>query len=386
MKKIEVLESTRAFENVFKIWKYFGIEFQETKSTSKRKIYLIFFRIVIIFYFPATMLLNLILEIHSMTRDTVDNAVFLMVMLIGTLKYIIISRNTSKINRILKICKVFDTSRSRMETKLKENFINKSKHLFCSFYFVLLSFATCSALYPTFLDARLILPEYFPFNWKKDKFRLVLVLIYQFFALNIYMTWTLTFDCFTALILSQLKTFTDILSLRLSEIINVNAKNAHESFLDIIENYKLLMEYFSIFKNLVSQILLWLFLQATAVIVIYIVGMQVSEVTFFEVIYIIVIILCFLFQITFQCFYGSQLSKSFEKFSEAIYSCPWYNQSKAFKNDLLIFLEFTMKDRELNGGGFFAVNLRTYSEMVYKMYSFYMVFRTVVINKSARLS
>lgn len=177
-----------------------------------------------------------------------------------------------------------------------------------------------------------------------------------------------------------LKTLFKVLSLEVSKV------DAEEKLICVIKNHKLLIEYLNILKDIFSNILFWFFLQTIAIITIYTVSivMAKAKVSNFEFVFFVGLIICFILQISFTCYFGTGLNESLKNFSTSLYLCSWYNQSKCFKTNLIILVDLNSINKELKAGGFFLINLQTYSIILYKIYSFYMVFRNVIINKCAR--
>lgn len=71
------------------------------------------------------------------------------------------------------------------------------------------------------------------------------------------------------------------------------------------------------------------------------------------------------------CYYGTYMQLEFEQLTYAIFSCNWMEQTVAFKKNLLIFAEQSLRKQVVVASGMFAVNLDTFFATLKGAYSLF---------------
>lgn len=93
----------------------------------------------------------------------------------------------------------------------------------------------------------------------------------------------------------------------------------------------------------------------------------------FSYVYYVVFLLAMPLEVFPLCYFGTSAQMEFEQLSYAIFSCNWVAQNTAFKKNLLIFTEQSLRKQIVIAGGMFAVNMDTFFATLKFAYSLFAV-------------
>lgn len=93
----------------------------------------------------------------------------------------------------------------------------------------------------------------------------------------------------------------------------------------------------------------------------------------FTYIYYVVFLIAMPLEIFPLCYYGTIVQMEFEELTYGIFSCNWMDQNAAFKKNLRIFAEQSLRTQIVIAGGMFAVNLDTFFGTLKGAYSLFTV-------------
>ncbi|XP_036336846.1 odorant receptor 59a-like [Rhagoletis pomonella] len=219
---------------------------------------------------------------------------------------------------------------------------------------------------------RLMNPAYFPFEIEQSAWHYAVAHIYQ--ASGVVMNFqTCITDSFPSMVLAMLAGHIRLLGIRVARI-GKQSTNAHNIELQqCIEDYKDLLDFRATIQSIVS-VGTFAQLLATGInmcVVIFYMLFYVNDVAWY--IYYVVYLVAISMEIFPQCYYGTCAEMEFEKLTYALFSCNWMDQSAAFKKNLRIFAEQTLRKQIILAGGLFPVNLDTFFATLKGAYSLYAV-------------
>lgn len=369
------MRTSAVFTKLFKLWRLLGIRFSSETLLSKHKeiafkTYTFALRFFIIYYFPLGLFINL--KNFDFSVLFMENVVIAVATTVSFMKYILASRNRLKITRILEICNELDTKPNK---HLDESKIS-SIRIFNIFYSILITFCAFNVLCMFYIrEEKLLIEQYIPVDWRNCYWLRYLAILYQLLGIVVHMTWTLSFDCFTAITINLMNGHLRALSYRCVRM--ASSTNLLESIID----HQLITEMISLVQSLISTIMLWLFFQTVVCVVIYSTMIIISDIPFMEAITAVITVCCFLIEIIFTCYFGSEFSSLISSLPHAVYSCSWFEQPKQFRRDMVLFVELCLTEKTLTAGGLFSVDLKTLSIILSKILNFLMILRTYYINR-----
>lgn len=172
------------------------------------------------------------------------------------------------------------------------------------------------------------------------------------------MLFNMSNDCFTSVCINLLNKNVIILSKRVSSI-DEKHKDCNIMLKDCVKHHQLILEYFGALQDVISPIMLAMFFQTIGTVVTNLVMMIFLTDPFSQRIYLGVLIVMYIIEITFQCYYGSEFQRVIGEFPNSIYCSEWYNQSHEFKQNLMIFVESALRPKTFSAAGLFPISLRT---------------------------
>ncbi|CAD7003982.1 unnamed protein product [Ceratitis capitata] len=199
-------------------------------------------------------------------------------------------------------------------------------------------------------DWHLMYPAYFPFDTDRSIFGYTTAHFYQCFGVTAQIFQNLINDTFPPMALAMLAGHVRLLNLRVARVGHASSggstKQTHNAqFIECVEDYKDLLEFRIAIQRICS---LGTFVQ--------------------------ILVTAFNMGVVFPlCYFGTSAQMEFEQLSYAIFSCNWVAQNTAFKKNLLIFTEQSLRKQIVIAGGMFAVNMDTFFATLKFAYSLFAV-------------
>lgn len=131
---------------------------------------------------------------------------------------------------------------------------------------------------------------------------------------------------------------------------------------------------FKIIDNAISPALFGQFLVTVINVVTCIILMFFLVTDTYQQAYFLTITVSYIMEIWLSCYYGSHYLEAAANVHYAIYNCLWYDQTPAFKRDLLIFSENSLKEYTFLAGGLIPVSLASFMSIMKTTYSTFTVF------------
>lgn len=329
-------------------------------------------------YYPVSLVLGLF-TLNSL-QEVLENIAIIFTELILTTKCFFVWVHHNRIYKIAEISRALDkkAKENADEQEILKKFL-ASYRRYLKIYFVSYSFVIVFAGISIFMytEKRLFYPAYLPFNWKANNFVYFLAIFYQYFAWVLQVYENLFVDTYAGIVIHLLSSHMEVLSLRISKIghsENCSSENAHKQLKEAIKDHKTLLEMFKIIQNAISPGLFGQFLATVINVVtcILLVFFFVTDV--YQQAYFIAITIAYVMEIWLACYYGSQYLYTASNVHYAIYSCMWYDQTPAFKKDLIIFTENSLKEYTFLAGGLITISLESFMSIMKTTYSTFTVF------------
>ncbi|XP_039964697.1 odorant receptor 59a-like [Bactrocera tryoni] len=228
-------------------------------------------------------------------------------------------------------------------------------------------------------DWRLMYPAYFPFDVERSVWGYATAHLYQCIGVTVQIFQNLINDTFPPMALAMLAGHVRLLNVRLARVGHdaraaaVRRQVPNAQFLLCVEDYKDLLEFRVAIQRICSlgtfvQILVTAINMGVVIVylIFYVDGI-------FTYIYYIVFLIAMPLEVFPLCYYGTCMQLEFEQLTYAIFSCNWMDQSVAFKKNLLIFAEQSLREQIVIAGGMFAVNLGTFFATLKFAYSLFTI-------------
>lgn len=360
-----------------KLWQSYGlypINYKNKSSKIAHEIFLVVCHLAFTIYHPISLIMKM--DNTDDIKGMIDNISMISVLEGVLVKMCIVKFNSSKFTRICMLsCEFHEKHSSDPFAKEQQNiFRNKSRKYF-QIYFVTYSFIIAFEGLKIFaLNERTLLhPAYFPFDPFSNAIIYNCVNWFQFLGWAFLGVMNIYVDSYPSMLIYNVKQNVKILGNRISKIGEDPSENAHEHLRDAIKDYHRLNELFDLTTSFLSPAMFTMFASVFINLV-----FSVLLATFFtdnsvEVMFVVLYVSGTQMEISLPCYYGSQFVAENKKFIECIYSCNWTEQSKQFKQDLIVLTELCLREKSFFAGGLFPISLESFVRIVKGAYSFYTV-------------
>ncbi|XP_036336799.1 odorant receptor 59a-like [Rhagoletis pomonella] len=220
---------------------------------------------------------------------------------------------------------------------------------------------------------RLMYPAYFPFDYEHSVLGYIAAHFYQCFGVTVQIFQNIINDSFPPMALAMLAVHVRLLNMRLVRIgqRRKRASVTDAELLQCVEDYKALLDFRAAIQRIASigtfvQILVTAI--NMGVVIVYLI-FYVNDI--FSYVYYLLFLVAMPLEIFPHCYYGTVVEMEFRQLTYAIFSCNWIDKSAAFKKNLLIFGEQSLRKQIVIAGGMFAVNLDTFFATLKGAYSLF---------------
>lgn len=330
-------------------------------------------------YYPLSLLIGIFL-LESI-QEVLENIAVTFTEIILSVKIFFVWMHHKRLYKIAEISRDLD-KKARLNDDEQE-ILNKflaTYRRYLKIYFVVYTtvdiFAGISILMYT--EKRLFYPAYLPFDWKTNNFLYFIAIFYQYGAWSLQVYENLFIDTYPGIVIHLLQSHLKVLCLRISKIGHNETdtfEESHAQLKEAIKDHKTLLEMFKIVQNAISPGLFGQFIVTVINVVtcILLVFFFVTDV--YQQGYFITITIAYIMEIWLACYYGSQYLYTASMVHNSIYSSLWYDQPQAFKRDLIIFSENSLKEYTFLAGGLITVSLQSFMSIMKTTYSTFTVFK-----------
>lgn len=364
----------------FIAWKIQGccpLEYTGYKKTLYT-IYVLMYQFLVGIYYPISLILGLFTL--SQLQEILENMAIIFTECNLTMKCFFVWHHHQRLYKIAEISRELD--RKAKQNKDEEEILRKylatyrfyMKVYFMSFFFVHV-FAGLSMF--TFTEKRLFYPAYLPLPWKTSNFWYVIAIIYQFGSVSLQIYENLITDTYSGIVIHMLASHLEVLSLRIAKIGHTKGETheqSHALLREAITDHKTLADMFNIIQNAVSPGLFGQFLVTVINVVTCVLLIFFCDTSSFQKGYFVAITIAYILEIWLACYYGSQYLDTAANVHYSIYSSLWYDQTTAFKKDLIIFTENSLREYTFLAGGLITVSLASFMSIMKTTYSTFTVF------------
>lgn len=364
----------------FKYWKFMGITTEEFPKLHQRILYRIhatLMHVTVQLYFP----LHIIYGLFHLTdpRDILEGIPLSFTMSMCALNIYILQGTLSVLQQIKERTKVFENKARENEEEFAFILEFKSKSaIYMKFYLTL--FTALSVLAGvtifTFDSRRLLMPGYFPFDFTQSQLVYGLTVSYQLLAGVIQAYAQVHHYTYSGLLMFLLTQHLQILNLRISRIgysSETSKEENHQLLKEAFDDYVEILQCHRQINDAISKTTFALFLASSISIVCSIIQLVFLIHNTVERIYCLSIVACYIMDTVLCCYYGSEFESKIHNVTESLYSCNWYEQSKAFKKDLCIILECSLRKYEFIAGGLVPISKETFVRILKGVYSLFTV-------------
>lgn len=373
-----------SFKWHFKYFKLLGVTTEVYPKRYQRNLYRIqtaLMCLAVHLYFP----LHIFYGLFQLTnpREILENFEMWLVFVICSMKVFILRGKLSVLHEIEEISKEFEkkAKQNREEYAFILEFKSKSRTIMKVYYVTftaLVIFGTMNVF--AYDSRRLVYTGYFPYDFKDNVFVYVLTVFYQMVTWIIDVYANAHYDTYPGLLMFLLSQHIKILNLRISRVgydSKICDDDHHQLLKQAVEDHKRILQFHKLVNNVISKQCLALFLSSSLNIVCSVILFMFFAENAYQKLYYLQIGICFALETSLSCYYGSEFEENMSKITESLYSCNWYEQPKAFKTILSIFLECSLRKYEFSAGGIIPVNKATFLKIIRRASSLYAVLNSM---------
>ncbi|KAH8334568.1 hypothetical protein KR059_011502 [Drosophila kikkawai] len=226
----------------------------------------------------------------------------------------------------------------------------------------------------------LIYPAYFPFDWNRNQYLFGMAYGYQMFSIIVEGFQGLSNDTYSPLTLCFLSGHLHLWAIRMARLGFEEEKKEtpmeqHQRLLEYIEQHKLLMRLHHLTSRTISAVQLVQLggCGATLCIIVSYVLFFVRD--FMSLVYYLVFFGVVCVQLFPSCYFASVVAEEVHRLPYAIFSSRWYDQTRGYRGDLLIFTQLTLGATNLmmRAGGLIELNLNAFFATLKMAYSLFAV-------------
>ena len=92
---------------------------------------------------------------------------------------------------------------------------------------------------------------------------------------------------------------------------------------------------------------------------------------------VFIYLLATVIEISFPCYYGSEIIASSEKLSTSLFHSEWFKQDKQFTKSMLIFMEKVKKPIKISVYGLYDLDLSYFTAVCNSAYSLFAVLNKI---------
>uniref|UniRef100_A0A1A9ZWX3 Odorant receptor n=1 Tax=Glossina pallidipes TaxID=7398 RepID=A0A1A9ZWX3_GLOPL len=383
------IHTWKAFEYHWRLWTFFGLKPPPRNSTWFKPYvaYAIVLNISVTFFFPCTLIINLILaknmnevceNLYNTITDVICNVKFLNMFLVR--------KKLLQINQILK--RLDMRAQTVEEINELEKGVNSARNCF-KIVGRFFSIALITSQLVAYLSPERILmyPAWFPWDWRASKRNFLYAHSYQLYGLILQTAQNLGSDTYPQAYLVVLIAHIKALSLRIKalgsevtpfstsddELKKKNENHLYRELIDCIIDHETINNLFRIVQQGISSTCLAQFFctglaQCTIGVYTFYVGLDYSKlpnlIAYFSAVTAEIFILCY---------YGDLFCQANEELINAIYSCNWVDREKKFKQAHRFLLQRSQKINTVMAGNIIPVSLSTFVTVMKTAYSAFTV-------------
>ncbi|XP_037941067.1 odorant receptor 59a-like [Teleopsis dalmanni] len=223
---------------------------------------------------------------------------------------------------------------------------------------------------------RLLYSAWLPFDWHNSALAFCIAGSFQLLALFFCIAQNFADDSFPPISLRLLTGHLSCLEFRVSTIGHRSFDHPYRIVMlqPCIQDQLALYEYCKQIENIISMPLLILFTLTGLNTGLALAAVLFVAEGFFNYMYYIVYSFAVLLRIFPVCYYGSQLQLKFQQLHKAVYFSNWIEEERAFKKDMIVFTERTLKMQTIYAGGLFRIHMDTFFSCCKAAYSMLAMF------------
>ncbi|KAH8329399.1 hypothetical protein KR074_010033 [Drosophila pseudoananassae] len=354
------------------------------QPTRLLRAYVVALQFLITLCFPLHLLLHVLL--HPAPADLFKNLIMTITCSACSLKHVAhfvhlpeIQEIDSLITQLDKFIESEDEHQYYREN-VKSNAKRFTQCLFISFGIIYAIFILGFFVVVATGTGELLIPAYFPFDWKRNQCLYALAISYQIFGVLIDGLEGLSNDTYSPLTLCLLGGHIRLWAMRMSRLGfegNESEMDQYRRFLEYIEQHKLLMRFHYLTQKTISQVQIFQLGGCGGTLCLVVSYLLFYAPDMISLIYNLVFIAVVCVQLFPSCYFASVVAEEVQSLPYAIFSSRWYARSRRHRRDLLIFTQLTLgttgRGRVMKAGGLVELNLNAFYATLKMAYSLFAV-------------
>ncbi|XP_037958877.1 odorant receptor 33b-like [Teleopsis dalmanni] len=373
------VSSVAIFNRYAMSWKMLGINTGRNKYLCG--LYDIFVTLFMTINFPLHLNIGLL---QSKTQgEIISNLVVNVAASACSVKQFILRRKLTKLNELNEIFGQLD---GRVIDKDEQLYFQKimlrdARFLLNTFITIYVS-VSAAAILALLMDEerRLLLPGFFPFDWRATNLSYLCAVGYQFVGLSMQVLQNFANDVCGPLSLCMYAGHVHLLSMRVSKIghnADITPEQNYTELIACIEDYKKLMRMFIILQDTLSSAMFVQFVCSGFNICVAVVSILFFADNLFAIVNAIVLLIAISVEVFPACYYGSMLQLEFRDLPYSIFSSNWVMQSRKFRYNVVIFVEMSLKEVTAYAGGMVRIHIDSFFATCKLAYSFFALIQTM---------
>lgn len=364
-------------------WKITGIVTIKPSSTMKKILYNIYrltFVIGIFFLFPFH--LWVYMSHLRKLSEIIENTVMVTAVPLAMCKGFLLFWKYGDFLRLQKISIRLEESLSKEPTfrEVMDQFFKTTRknNVLCSISY---TSSAIASVFMAFIVPGRVLPFAGSFPFSTDGLFVYLACsFYQVLCWTVFLYANYSWNNYPGILMFMLKQYLKILMNKISDIgfnESLSKSENNKILREAVFDHRMILEYFETLDKMIKPTSFAQFLVTTLNFVTCMISAMFFTDNVWAKVYWFCTMSCIYVEIILICFYGTEFKFLYSQFTTSLYSCKWYEQDRAFKLNLMIFMERSLRPYEFIAGGIIPTNMDTFVKIARNSFSMYAMLNTM---------
>ncbi|XP_017049053.1 odorant receptor 33b [Drosophila ficusphila] len=369
--KSPVIRSEHIYRAYWLYWRLLGLESHHILN----RLLDIVITVFVTFWYPVHLILGLF-TLRTL-GDVCKSLPITAACFFASFKFICFRIKLSEIKTIEVLFKELDqraVSREEFEyfdrnTRREANFIWKS-------FIVAYGLSNLSAMSTVLFGGGhdLLYPAWFPYDVQASELRYWLSVLYQIVGVTLAILQNLANDSYPPMTFCVVAGHVRLLAMRLRRIGHGKKEDQSliaKQLIESIEDHRKLMKIVELLRSTMNISQLGQFISSGVNISITLVNILFFAENNFAVTYYGVYFISMVLELFPCCYYGTLISIEMSRLTYAVYSSNWIGMDRGYCRTLLIFMQLTLKEVQIQAGGMIGIGMNAFFATVRLAYSFF---------------
>ncbi|KAH8266589.1 hypothetical protein KR018_001836 [Drosophila ironensis] len=365
-----VVRSELIYKTYWLYWRLLGVEGEYPFRSLVDALNFFF----ITFWYPAHLILELF---NKRSMEVFKSLHFTSECLFCSLKFVCFRWKLDEIKAIEKLLKELDQRAEIDEDRrfFDQNTRQAAEMLSKSYLVAATSAIVTGTAAGLFSSGRnLMYPGWFPYDVRASPLVFWISFSYQAVGAALSILQNLANDSYPPMTFCVVAGHVKLLAMRLSRIghdMEVSRKDTARHLIENIEDHRKLMEIVRLLRSTLYLSQLGQFFSSGINISITLINILFFAENHFAITYYAVFFAAMLIELFPSCYYGTLMSKEFDKLAYAIFSSNWLGMGQGYCRSLVILMQLTVVEVNIKAGGMIIIGMNAFFATVRMAYSFF---------------